>query len=333
VLDLCYRQAVRPLLVLLLAAGCATSVPPGGDDAAVDAAAADTPDLDADPDASIDAAAIDAAAIDAAAIDAAAVDAPAVDAPAVDAPVDAPPPPVVALVLTEIVLAPTTDEMIEILNPNPVAVDLSPYYLSDVPTYFRLPAGTATIDTADFIVRFPAGATLAAGGVAVVALDTAANFTATYGVAPTYSVADGTMVTVASSGTPTLTNGGEPVVLLYWDGGSDRVVDVDIMVAGAPSAANLLLDKSGLQVDGPDPDGVGTAYAVDSNSITAQPSTPGSARSTKRIALETAATENQTGGGNGVLGHDETSENTLVTWDSTGFTAPTPGTVPPALTP
>lgn len=35
-------------------------------------------------------------------------------------------------------------------------------------------------------------------------------------------------------------------------------------------------------------------------------------------------------GGNGLTGHDETSENTGVTWDS-AFTAPTPGVVPPGL--
>jgi hypothetical protein len=34
-----------------------------------------------------------------------------------------------------------------------------------------------------------------------------------------------------------------------------------------------------------------------------------------------------------VLGHDETSEQTATTWDATGFTALTPGTVPAALMP
>jgi hypothetical protein len=226
-------------------------------------------------------------------------------------------------------LAPNSTELVELYNPTSAPVALRNFYLSDVPTYFRLPAAGATVDTSDFIARFPNGATIPSHGVVTVALDTAANFMAATGAAPTYSIAGATMELVAGT-TPTLTNTGEPVVLFYWDGTTDRIIDVDIMVAGAPTAANALVNKSGLTVDGPDTDSSASAYAADAMTIASQATAPGSSLSTKRIALESATTEGQSGG-NGVLGQDETSEQTQTTWDSGTFSAPTPGAVPTAL--
>jgi hypothetical protein len=259
--------------------------------------------------------------------------APAVDAASVptDAPgPDAPPAMIAPLLLSEVALAPNASEMIELYNPTSAPVALRNFYLADVPTYFRLPAGSQTVEASDFIARFPAGATIPAHGVVVVALDTTANFTAAAGTAPTYSIASGTMDIVGGTAS-TLTNTGEPVVLFYWDGASDRVIDVDVMLAGMPSAANALVNKSGVSVDGPDADSAGVAYATDAMTIAGQSDAPGSALSTKRIALETAGTEAQTGAGNGVLGQDETSEQTQTTWDASAYTALTPGSVPTAL--
>jgi len=263
--------------------------------------------------------------------------APAVDTGTTDAPAvpidgpgpDAPPAAVAPLLLSELSLAPNSSEMIEVYNPTSAPVALRNFYLTDVPTYFRLPAAGQSADTSDFIVRFPAGAMIPAHGVVTIALDTAVNFTTATGTAPTYSVAGATMELVAGSA-PTLTNTGEPVVLFYWDGVSDRITDVDVMLAGAPTASNALLDKSSVTVDGPDADALATAYAADAMTITAQTAAPGSSLSTKRVALESAGTEHQTGG-NGVLGQDETSEQTQTTWDSGTFSALTPGSVPAAL--
>ena len=253
----------------------------------------------------------------------------------VDAPIDGAGPPSNAapLILTEISLAPNGGELVELFNPTATAVTLRNYYLTDVPTYFRLPAAAQVVESSDFIVRFPAGATIGPGAVVTVAMDTAANFMTATGVAPTFSIAGGTVEDVASNGAATLTNGGEPVVLFYWDGASDRVTDVDIMIAGAPSAGNALVNKSGVVVDGPDADTTGSAYATDAMTITGQAAVPGSALSTKRLVLETGSTEIQVGNGNGVMGQDETSEQTATTWDAAAFTALTPGAVPAALTP
>ncbi len=242
-------------------------------------------------------------------------------------PGDGPPPQTSAkLLLTEVVLAPSMGEFIEIANPGAAPIDLSGYYLSDSGTYFRLPEGSPTVDSTDFIVKFPAGATIPPQGVITVAIDSVANFTTTYGSAPTYSLA--TMTPIASSGVPSLTNGGEIIVLFTWDGTSDNVRDVDLLLAGAPTAANGLVDKSGVAIDGPDADSTPTAYKPDARTIAAQATAPASGKSTKRTAQENGF---QTGSaGNGVTGADETSENTSQTWDTT-YSAPTPGVVPAGL--
>ncbi len=260
------------------------------------------------------------------------------DAPAgmtVDGPgqaIDAPPGVALApLLLTEVVLQLSAGEFVEIANPNTTPVDLSTYYLADAGSYFRLPGGPPILDTADFIARFPAGASIPGKGVITVALDTAVAFTTAYGAAPTFALNGGTMTTVASNGVAGLTNGGELVVLFRWDGTSDLVRDVDMLLAGVPSVANALVDKSGVTLDGPDADVTTTAYKADAGTLAAQPTAPASGRSTKRTALE-AGHEMQSGAGNGLTGDDETSENTAMTWDTT-FTAPTPGAIPTGLLP
>jgi len=307
---------------------------------AIDAAADDAAIVDAPTDAAV----VDARLIDAPLIDARLIDARLIDAPMVDAPTDAPtidgPPPVIAsLLLTELVLAPTGGELIEILNPTDAPIDLSGFYLSDAPLYWKLPQGLAAValDNADFVIRFPAGASIAAHGVVTISIDSAAAFNTSYTVAPTYSVGAASggavaMTSLTSGGAPTLTNTGEPVALFFWDGASDRITDVDLMVAGTPSSSNGLVSKSGVAIDGPDPGTETTAYLSDANTLPTQ-TAPASLKSTKRIALESPAVETQAGAGNGIDGHDETSEQTGTTWDNAAYTAPTPGTVPAALLP
>jgi hypothetical protein len=215
--------------------------------------------------------------------------------------------------------------MIEIANTSGQEVDLSTYYLTDSGGYYSLPV-QASVQANDFIVKFPVGAKLAGRGVLVVAIDTPMNFAMTYGKAPSFSVVDGSMQTIAMNGQPTLTNEGEPIILFQWDGRSDLVRDVDIILVGIPTGtSNAFPNKSGMQQDGPDEDMAASAYAVDRHTISPQPSTPGSGLSTKRIQLE-AGHEAQDGTGNGQSGDDETSEDTSATWD-TAFTAPDPFTV------
>lgn len=227
------------------------------------------------------------------------------------------------LLLSEITLTPAGSEFIEIVNPTGATVDLSSYYLSDNGNYWKLPKAIPSLGASDFVVRFPMGATIPANGVVTVATGTATAFMTAFATMPTYSITDGTITSVAANGAPTLTNAGEIVVLFTWDGAAPLVQDVDIMLAGVPGAADGLISKSGMIQNG-------CAYAADANTVAPQATAPGAGKSTKRLALEGSSETH--GGGNGITGDDETSENTAATWDTTAtFTAPTPGTVPTAL--
>ncbi len=182
------------------------------------------------------------------------------------------------LLLTEIIVTPTTNELVEIHNPTGAAVDLSTYYLSDAwfepgPVgYHQLPTGTLVTGTeTDFVARFPAGASIAAGGTIVVALY-GPGVDSTFGAgAADYEVTSVSasipdMVNVGGNtlraGGTTLTNGSELIVLFFWDGASDNVCDVDYVTWG-PATTTSRVDKTGIAIDGPDGDAIATSYNPD----------------------------------------------------------------------
>jgi hypothetical protein len=261
-----------------------------------------------------------------------------IDGPMPDGP---PPGPTTHLLLSEVTLAPTAGEFVEIYNPGDQPVDLSNYYLADKADYALLPGlsgdGPAPVLSAsDFIARFPAGVTIGAGEVKVVAMN-GQDFQTQFGVAADYAlIAAGGAQAMVDPGSligslPTMTTAGEAVALFYWDGASDLVTDVDLVHAGAPTAANQLTAKGGVMVDGPDADTNPGTYGDDAFTLGVMDAAAGADFSHKRIALEGTA-EIQNDQGNGMLGHDETSEQLSQTWDVGGtFTAPTPGQVHPGL--
>ncbi|MBK7148093.1 MAG: lamin tail domain-containing protein [Bacteroidetes bacterium] len=230
------------------------------------------------------------------------------------------------LVLSEITLAPSEGEFIEIYNPGGAAVSLDNYYLADNNNYAGLPESGLMIDLGDFIARFPDGYTIQPHQAIVVAMG-GTDFASQYAVVPHFEIISQSatvtdMVNAGGSGTPALSNAGEAVVLFYWDGVSDLVKDVDIMYAGVPTNNNMLVPKTGFSIDGPDANSTPSTYMADAATIPVQNSTPDIGYSTKRMLPETGY--EIVAGGNGITGNDETSENIAVTWDS-AFTAPTPG--------
>src|SRR5262245_46597535 len=81
------------------------------------------------------------------------------------------------LLISEVIVTPTQLELIEITNPSTVAVSLDNYYLSDYNTstsgYWALPTAPGALPIPgsplinDWCVKFPAGATIAAGATKV----------------------------------------------------------------------------------------------------------------------------------------------------------------------
>ncbi|MDA8017023.1 MAG: lamin tail domain-containing protein, partial [Thermoanaerobaculia bacterium] len=257
---------------------------------------------------------------------------------------DIPPPPAAArLLLTEIVLTPTAGEFVEIHNPNNFAVDLSDYYLTDatftgVPStfYYNLPtgmnAGGGTFG--DFHARFPDGASIGAGETQTVAVPGSDDFFTEYGIDPTYELFEEVVIEGADgvpemreafagsiNGQGSLSNGGEVIVLYFWDGASDLVVDVDYALWGDGAEA---VDKSGVMIDGPDGDMDASAYLNDvptGSQDVISDSAHAVGESYARVDPSEGG-EVQTGS-NGIDGASETSEDVSATW--TVASAVTPG--------
>lgn len=233
------------------------------------------------------------------------------------------------LLLSEVKISPTEGEFIEIYNPNSVSVDLSNVYLTDA-TYAPVSQYYYNIVTGanyggggftDFHARFPDGATINAREYQTIAVNGSSNFLAEYGTAPTYELYDdgsddgeaimreakvGSIPSVIN-----LSNEGEVVILYYWDGLSDLVIDLDYFLWGDKAEA---VDKTGVAIDGPD---VGTDTTTYNNDT---------AIASQAVAISLIIRENSwqraflhegnetKTGGNGAEGHDETSEDLHKTW-------------------
>lgn len=246
------------------------------------------------------------------------------------------------LLLSEVCVRPSASEFIEVFNPNGSAVSLSNYYLCDLygdntnveQFYPNLVTGTISPQlNSDFLVKFPAGASIPAGGVIVIAMD-GTGFSGEYGFAPDFDITGsgtGTAMEVPSNGfvgnNAGLNNGAEVVTLFYWDGNTDLVQDADYVQWGIDGTRRVV--KSGISLDGPDA-GTTPSYYLDDTSPGSQntisPDAHLNGESYQRIDYSEGA-EVKTGG-NGIDGHDETSEDLSNTW--TTDTA-APGEVETAL--
>ncbi len=243
------------------------------------------------------------------------------------------------LLITEVNTRPTEQEFIEIHNPTSAAIDLSTYYLSDDASYPLLPGNSGagpvtTVNATDWILRFPIGASIAPGQVIVVAR-LAPGFQIAFGMTPDYGFEDATgtsamVVVVGEMTNMNITSGGEGLALFTWDGTTDLVTDVDLVIVATPFES--IPDKTQLSVDGPDLGTSASQYLPDRSTLTMLEQVS-LGTSYKRIAFEDG-NEVQLGSGNGQLGHDETSEDLARTWDTKlTATAPTPGLLHTALAP
>ncbi|MEL7059979.1 MAG: hypothetical protein AAGN46_08140 [Acidobacteriota bacterium] len=245
------------------------------------------------------------------------------------------------LLLSEVVVTPTEGEFVEIFNPNDFAVDLSDVYLTDATFasgstfYYNLPTGANAGGGGfgDFYARFPDGATIDAGDYQVVALAGSGDFFAEYGVVPDYELFDdGTADAAVAMREATagsinnqggLSNSGEIIVLLHWDGANDLVGDLDIALWGDGAEA---VAKTGVSIDGPDVDGLPTTY-LDDTATGSQDVISATAHGVGDSYTRTDVTEGAetTTGGNGVDGNDETSEDLSNTWSASDAASPGTG--------
>lgn len=247
-------------------------------------------------------------------------------------------------------------EYVEIFNPTENAISLDNYLVTDLMQYYNLPQIvneniTEPFSGADGIYRFPPGYTIPSGGVVVVTWRAQSflndhfggdlnAFTAQPGNPQLFETATNTVEPVADNGPlthpgvpdmisydPTTnlvdkvnfsrTNGNEFIGLIYWDGVSDLVKDVDFVSWGTPSGGNYIVDKGGWSVDGPDADTAASTYEADNGvadyridlTLRVEPNAL-----VRRTIIEVG--EGTSALGNGITGDDESME---WCWDTFGI--------------
>jgi len=263
------------------------------------------------------------------------------------------------LILTEVVTKTRVvganrlgSEFIEVANPTAGDIDMSQVYLTDAvfaPNdvfYWNIAAGMPGVTsvgggtTFDFHARFPDGYVLAAGDTLSISVTGSDEYFEAYGQLPDFELyEDATapdtvpeLVAVFpgsvhngnplgefnTSLLPALSDVSESLVLYTWDGSSDLVADVDFVFWG--SSVNELFDKSGVTVGA-------STYLNDTAPASQEPVSPSEqnfGQAYARLSADEGA--EVTTGGNGLNGHDETSENLGTTWEIA--TAQTPPQAP-----
>lgn len=203
-------------------------------------------------------------------------------------------------------------EFVALYNPTSSSVDLTNYYLSDAdPVYFD--TTSPAVAAGDWVVRFPSGALIAANDTITVALSAVDVHAILPGVHLDYEITSSNtgipdMTIVATSGTRAFTNAGEPAILFYWNGSSVGVQDVDMLVFGT----------------GVVPNKTGTAGHVGDSASMTKPAAPAAGQILRRTSFmqgDTSTNERRPGG-NGLTGHDETSESASVSWAASNDSMP-----------
>jgi hypothetical protein len=234
-----------------------------------------------------------------------------------------------------------TAEFVEILNPGPAPVSLANIWLANGedanPLLVNGPI-TQGITSGDFVYRFP-DIVLDPGRIVVVCHDSDAFLAEHFSGGPLSfftgqpgqpilleitddGTSDGVPAMIEwgsyTAGTMSMANNGESVGLVEWDGASDLVQDHDwVCWLSLTYIPNKDVDFP-FGIDGPDPDFDGSFFLEDLGSGLPAPDAP-EGMSIHRTSL--AEPGETTSGGNGIDGHDETTED----WSVWEVGAPTPG--------
>ncbi|MDF1561999.1 MAG: carboxypeptidase regulatory-like domain-containing protein [Deltaproteobacteria bacterium] len=214
---------------------------------------------------------------------------------------------------------------VELHNPSPAPLSLSGIHLGDDGAYLDLGASPTAATPGDFLVRFPAGAALAPGAFASVAFIDAATFSTVHGVAPDFVFSSlPASFTGSIDASAALELVGESFFLFLWQPGDELVVDLDLLVWGAPAAGDEAPDKSGHTVGA-------STYGTDAMGVNTTPA-PADTTIERIDFLESGEARDPAANGVTEPGgerHDETSEPLDTTWQAAA--APTPGAPPPGF--
>ena len=223
------------------------------------------------------------------------------------------------LVFDRITIQPTNAELISIYNPTNEAIDLSDFYITDATKtsedkyYYNITHGDSywSNSFSDFIARFPDNYLIEGNETIILGLHDSQTFSDYYGYAPDLTLFED--MRNAIQGETTISFGSafvnqnmlgddaEMLIVFHWDGDSDIVEDVDYFLWGN---ANEAIDKSD----------IGSYF--DDTAIENQDLyySHGEDSTYVRINIDSEGNEINSGG-NGITGHDETSENFSDTWN------------------
>ena len=228
------------------------------------------------------------------------------------------------IIFSKIVIAPDNAEKIAIYNPTDDPINLSNYYLSDAEysiqgkNYYNLPEGENYWSgfSSDFFVRFP-NLEINPGETLEIGLHDQISFNNYYSYSPDLtlqsdmlSVPDGE--DTIGSGSDLLGDSYEVLILFYWDNSSALIQDVDYFYWG---------DNLGLSYYGIDKTGYSTYY--DDTPFEIQAQNILEAHNEGEVFIRKSTNENGESNpidiegfiGNGITGHDETSEVFIDSWE------------------
>ncbi len=265
------------------------------------------------------------------------------------------------LVKTRAPLSSFGSPFIEVMNPTAGDVDMSHVYLTDATystssVYYNITLGDVEAGNpgggngGDFHARFPDGFVLPAGASVVISLNGSAEYFEAYGVQPDFELYEDAAAPDAipelveafpgsigagplgGSNVPALSDVAESLVLYTWDGSSDDVQDLDYVTWGSNTAVRV--DKTGVTI--------GTHTYLDDTAVAGQDPVAAAGPTFMHAFQRVSSDEGSEtlSGGNGVGGHDETSENLSVTWadvtpsdptQSSGVTLPAAAPIVTAL--
>lgn len=218
------------------------------------------------------------------------------------------------LVLSKVCISPNKAQMIEIYNPTSSDINLNPtglasYYLTDgaQPTqskyYYNLPLGDNywSENNSDFFIQFPENTIISSQEYITISMHDNLIYNDYYGIDPDLSLYD-----IAGEDSYynfeaiSVLGSDESLMLFYWDGESESLVkDVDYLLWGSNTYG---IDKTNISDYLPDTNLEDQVYLETSSDYYVY---------NRKNIQESDEDVN----GNGITGHDETSENFLSSWE------------------
>ena len=212
------------------------------------------------------------------------------------------------LILNRVCITPDQAEMIEIYNPLSESVDLTNYYLSDSNKYYEWINGES-IGNFDFLVKLPSGSSIPPEGTYTITTQNNDDFFNHYGYQPDLSILDQNLETVEFGVNPNLSGSEEMLILFFWDGQSQIVQDVDYFLWGDFDKGVFKSTTDGYSYD--------DTILENQNFIRSYLSSD--FYDSLYVRNDINEVEENQNEGNGISGHDETSENFNLSWSIQGI--------------